>query len=145
MTRFRKCYEFRIYKDEEGFYIHKGWALHSKTRLSKGYILRLDLTVHPYENYSEVLPHLSVHKKGRLRRREKEGTPTGPGGVEVWEALRELWPEVERNIYRITPAGKHATLVVTAATPKLFRIYEFFLRNRLGYRTVYAGEIRKEL
>lgn len=130
--RWRKRYWIKIGRDESGFWVNRGWYVYRSVPLSKGKVLRLEFTVFHDLGQSILEPHLLVHEKGRMKWPEKGGFATGPGGMEVWSVLAKIF-EDGVNVARKRLA-KHDTVYVevTAATPKLFRIYARFLEPH-GY------------
>ena len=71
--------------------------------------------------------------------RVRWGTPTGPGGTEVWVALQNLWTPGERAVRdSLVPLSRLSgvELQVAAETSRLMRIYRRYLEPR-GY-TFYA-------
>ena len=148
MTKaFKKRYVFWPRRDKDGWFLDRGWYLRSTWRLSGGYKMQLDFSIHHYAFHSEVEPHLVVFR-GLFPDRAwlKEGNPTGPGGVEVWSLLREVWPIAEAELPGLKSRRNNPRyLTITGATDRLFRIYWRLLRDRPGYRLVDYVVIEREI
>ena len=122
----------QIGHDDKGLYINKGWCKTAKVRIEAGYTLSLTISRNDHSDWRMLTLQLVTYKRGTVRKWRKEGHPTGPGGTLVWATLAAMWDEVEEEM-RNMAGGRPTTLEVTAATPKLFRIYKTFLLRKPGY------------
>lgn len=144
-SQFIKRYVLSLEKDARGWYLFHSWVLSTRYPLSNRHMLSLQFSRHNGDRWrsDEIYPHLLVYPKWSFQRRSwsKEGTSTGPLGVQTWDALRELWPVAEDEIgRRLVRRNRGANLIVTGSTPRLFRIYSRFLEGREKYH-VYGDEI----
>ena len=116
--------------------------------LQNGYRLRMDVELWgPEDTYRHDVDVSIMAYQGRYslsRAFEKEGTPTGPGGLEVvYPALsildaaeieaRRRWPDVPLRIR------------VDAANETLYRVYRRFLAPRGYHATEWEMELVREL
>ena len=116
--------------------------------LQNGYRLRMDVELWgPEDTYRHEVDVSIMAYQGRYslsRALRKEGTPTGPGGLEVvYPALsildaaeieaRRRWPDVPLRIG------------VAAANKTLYRVYKRFLGPRGYHATEWERELVKEL
>lgn len=109
-------------------------------QLSNGQYFRFEIDVSLWENYEDdswevlVQPSIIVHDERWSRSvHDKEGTATGPGGVEVLEIGLELLRQSEQVALALSSAMRERVVYeVEAATPRLFRIYRRYLEPR-GY------------
>ena len=116
--------------------------------LQNGYRLRMDVELwEPEGTYRHDVDVAIMAYRGRYslsRAFEKEGTPTGPGGLEVvYPALsildaaeieaRRRWPDVPLRMR------------IEAANETLYRVYRRFLTPRGYHATEWEMELAKEL
>ena len=116
--------------------------------LRNGYRLRTDVELwEPGDTYRHDVDVSIMAYKGRYslsRALEKEGTPTGPGGLEVvYPALsvldaaeieaRRRWPDIPLRMR------------LDAANETLYRVYRRFLAPRGYHATEWEMELTKEL
>ena len=116
--------------------------------LQNGYRLRMDVELwDPEATYRHDVDVILMAYRGRYslsRALEKEGTPTGPGGLEVvYPALsvldaaeieaRRRWPDVPLRMR------------VVAANERLYDVYKRFLGPRGYHATEWEMELTKEL
>lgn len=123
-------------------------AFYVTLQLQNGYRLRMDVELWgPEDTYRHDVDVSIMAYQGRYslsRAFEKEGTPTGPGGLEVvYPALsildaaeieaRRRWPDVPLRMR------------IDAANKTLYRIYKRVLAPRGYHATEWQTELVKEL
>lgn len=135
MTRWHHRYFVTWGKDEQGWWFNHGPYVFSRTKLSNGQILRLEFTVKNWEEVSVIQPHLVVHNRfGQKRSWAKSGLPTGPGGMEVWSHLIDIWDSGVARAKKLA-TNQSVEVQVDAHTDALYRIYWRFLKPH-GYRQI---------
>lgn len=113
---------------------HHGYPwIYRDARLSNGQKLRLGFSWDMDLGYPWVEVHMCAYR-GLFWSRwafRKQGQAVGPGGVEVWDHLREMFLEGEKELLLRFPSGA-VTLAVYAASDRLFKIYRRLLEPH-GY------------
>lgn len=118
-----------------GFYTYRT----HKQVLSNGQILVLQ--VHRYRGDRHASVAMAACRRFTWDPWKKQGTPTGPGGLEVWSRVAEVWDQVESVAYSL---GAREVLV-WGANERLTRIYARSLRPKGYVYDSYREEIWKAL
>ena len=116
--------------------------------LKNGYRLRMDVDLWIPEVTDRYDVDVSIMAyRGRFslsRALEKEGTPTGPGGLEVVYPALSMLDAAETEARRRWPDTR-LRMRVDAANETLYRLYRRFLAPRGYHATDWEMELVKEL
>lgn len=120
-------------RDEQGLYVNRGWEVRNTVPLSNGQRMRLSFSLHRFAECEEIHVHLVVFNRFAppWNRWSKEGSPTGPGGTEVFGRLSTLFFEgldASDNLFK--RRRQHREIVIWGSTDTLFNIYRKRLTRR---------------